>query len=142
MKLTEIFNKPAPIKWGKKGKTITGDFTVGEEDYVIYFSPGPPPYDDQWGIEFVQKVAGKKRDKLGLTGTGKEFQVFSTVINGIKDWIKKKKPGVIEFDAAGESRKKLYTRLVKTLIKSIPYKIDVEDAGVGSFGVYRLERTK
>jgi len=140
MKLTEIFNKPAPIKWGKKGETITGDFTVGEEDYVIYFSPAS--YGDIWGIEFAQKVAGKKRDKLDLTGTGKEFQVFSTVINGIKDWIKKKKPGVIEFDAAGESRKKLYTRLVKTLIKSIPYKIDIKDYGRGSFGAYRLERTK
>ena len=90
----------------------------------------------------MQKVAGKKRDKLGLTGTGKEFQVFSTVINGVKDWVKKKKPGVIEFEGSGESRKKLYTRLVKTLIKSIPYKIDLEDPGKGFFGVYRLERTK
>ena len=141
MKLTEIFDKPAPIKWGKKGKSITGDFTVGEEDYVIYFSP-MPDWDDEWVIEFVQKVAGKKRGKLGLTGTGKEFQVFSTVINGVKDWVKKKKPGVIEFEGSGESRKKLYTRLIKTLIKSIPYKIDLEDPGKGFFGVYRLERTK
>ena len=141
MKLTEVFDKPAPIKWGKKGKSITGDFTVGEEDYVIYFSP-TLAYGDEWVIEFVQKVAGKKRGKLGLTGTGKEFQVFSTVINGVKDWVKKKKPGVIEFEGSGESRKKLYTRLIKTLIKSIPYKIDLEDPGKGFFGVYRLERTK
>ena len=141
MKLTEVFDKPAPIKWGKKGKSTIGAFTAGEEDYVIYFSPTGAP-GDEWVIEFVQKVAGKKRGKLGLTGTGKEFQVFSTVINGVKDWVKKKKPGVIEFEGSGESRKKLYTRLVKTLIKSIPYKIDLEDPGKGFFGVYRLERTK
>ena len=49
---------------------------------------------------------------------------------------------MIEFEGTGESRKKLYTRLVKTLIKSIPYKIDLEDPGKGFFGVYRLERTK
>jgi len=31
MKLTEIFDKPEPIKWGKDGKTITGEFIVDEE---------------------------------------------------------------------------------------------------------------
>ena len=59
MKLTEIFDKPEPIKWGKDGKTITGAFTVGEEAYNIYFSPFGR--GNEWGIEFVQKIAGKKR---------------------------------------------------------------------------------
>jgi hypothetical protein len=31
MKLTEIFDKPAPIKWGTERKTITGEFIVDEE---------------------------------------------------------------------------------------------------------------
>ena len=141
MKLTEVFDKPAPIKWGKKGKSITGDFTVGEEDYVIYFSP-TPAWGDEWVIEFVQKVAGKKRGKLGLTGTGKEFQVFSTVISGIRDWIKKKKPEAFEFEGTGESRKKLYTRLVKLLVKSVPYKVAIDDDPAYARASYRLERNK
>ena len=57
MKLIEIFDKPEPIKWGKDGKTITGAFTVGEEAYNIYFSPFGK--GNEWGIEFVQKIAGK-----------------------------------------------------------------------------------
>ena len=151
MKLIEIFDKPEPIKWGKNGKTITGAFTVGEEVYDIYFSPFGK--GNEWVIEFVQKVAGKKRGKLGLTGTGKEFQVFSTVISGIRDWIKKKKPQSIEFEGSGESRNKLYKRLVKTLVKTVPYRAltDKEMARLGyggalamspssGLGTYRLER--
>ena len=140
MKLTEIFDKPEPIKWGKNGKTITGAFTVGEEVYDIYFSPFGK--GNEWVIEFVQKVAGKKRGKLGLTGTGKEFQVFSTVISGIRDWIKKKKPKAFEFEGSGESRKKLYTRLVKLLVKSVPYKVAIDDDPGYARASYRLERTK
>ena len=39
MKLTEVFDKPAPIKWVKEGESTTGAFTAGKEDYVAYISP-------------------------------------------------------------------------------------------------------
>ena len=158
MQLTEIFDKPAPIKWGTEGKTITGEFIVDEEKYGIYFSPAKDDGKIIWIIEFGQKIAGKKRMKTGLTGAGKEFQVFSTVISAIRDWIKKKKPQSIEFEGSGESRNKLYKRLVKTLVKTVPYKMlsdkDMATLGYGGalspprwptrgpteFGTYRLER--
>ena len=155
MKLTEIFDKPAPIKWGTEGKTITGEFIVDDEKYGIYFSPAKDAGKIIWIIEFGQKIAGKKRMKTGLTGAGKEFQIFSTVVRAIRDWIKKKKPQSIEFEGVGESRNKLYKRLVKTLVKTVPYKAltdkDMTKLGYGGtlsleptagFGTYRLERTK
>ena len=151
MKLTEIFDKPAPIKWGTEGKTITGEFIVDEEKYGVYFSPAKDDGKIIWIIEFGQKIAGKKRMKTGVTGSGKEFQVFSTVISAIRDWIKKKKPQSIEFEGVGESRNKLYKRLVKTLVKTVPYRAltdkDMADLGYGGAmassagtGTYRLER--
>ena len=155
MKLTEIFDKPAPIKWGTEGKTITGEFIVDDEKYGIYFSPAKDAGKIIWIIEFGQKIAGKKRMKTGLTGAGKEFKIFSTVVRAIRDWIKKKKPQSIEFEGVGESRNKLYKRLVKTLVKTVPYKAltdkDMAKLGYGGtlsleptagFGTYRLERTK
>ena len=153
MKLTEIFDKPAPIKWGTERQTITGEFIVDEEKYGIYFSPALDHGQIVWIIEFGQKIAGQKRMKTGVTGLGKEFQVFSTVISAIRDWIKKKKPQSIEFEGSGESRNKLYKRLVKTLVKSVPYRVltDKEMARLGyggalslspssGLGTYRLER--
>ena len=142
MKLTEIFDKPAPIKWGTERKTITGEFIVDEEKYGIYFSPALDQGQIVWIIEFGQKVAGQKRMKTGVTGLGKEFQVFSTVISAIRDWIKKKKPDAFEFEGAGKSRMKLYTRLVKLLVKSVPYKVAIDDDPAYARASYRLERNK
>ena len=143
MKLSEVFDSPEKIKWGKKGNSDMGNFTIEDNEYEIWMNPLRD--GKTWSIEFVQVANDSfaRHGKTGITGAGNEVKLFSTVIAGIKQWVKKNKPEVIEFTASEPSRKKLYNSLIKRLSKEIGYKIpDNELDNQRKNGDYRMEKVK
>tara|TARA_R110000744_G_scaffold9052_8_gene29489 strand:+ start:4949 stop:5383 length:435 start_codon:yes stop_codon:yes gene_type:complete len=144
VKLAEVFDQPEKIKWKKKGSSDVGSFIIEDNEYELFMNPYRDD-DKTWSIEFVQVANDSfaRRGKTGITGAGNEVKLFSTVIAGIKQWVKKNKPEVIEFTASEPSRKKLYNSLIKRLSKEIGYEIpDKELDNQRKNGDYRLERVK
>jgi hypothetical protein len=68
-----------------------------------------------WEIEFTEKTPGNST--YGKTGSGNEMQVFSFVINSVKELVARYNPAEIEFGSAKEdgNRSALYTRLVNRI---------------------------
>jgi hypothetical protein len=63
---------------------------------------------------------GVPKGSHGVTGTGEAFQVFSTVIDILRDFVKKHEPAMIKFSALEPSRIKLYSRLVDMVASELP----------------------
>jgi len=71
---------------------------------------------NSWEIVFAEKDDERERYSYGITGGGKELQVFAMVKRAILDLIKKHKPGLIMFDAdksRDTTRADLYERFLK-----------------------------
>lgn len=91
----------------------------------------------RWEIEF------RKNYSINATGEGDEFKIFSTVISIIKEFVELEAPAVIMFYASkddGNSRAKLYTRMVKKFANKMGYSSQSSDV----FGaeVYTLKKKK
>lgn len=143
MRLFELFNKTADFKWkdSKDPFSIEAVFNIGGEGYEVVFAGYEildliQELDDdgrevpEWLIEFENNVPdlydvsfylssarkSSQKSSWGITGTGNQYEVFSTVIAIIKDF-KKKNPDEewLHIAAAEESRRKLYDRMIKSL---------------------------
>jgi hypothetical protein len=94
-------------------------------------------YDNGYFVEFEQKSKRSpwKKGKQGIEGTGAAAEVFGIVTNGILQFVKKKKATYLYFQAAEDSRIKLYSALVKRLLPSLP---GWKSVGPNSQGVFML----
>ena len=147
MKLMELFDsKPARIKWATKTKRKwVGHFMADEIPYKIIFSSGvskassrfggwlhPEQAESTWELSFSIDTKGKLpqeiEDKVGdgkefgITGTGNQGKVFSTVMVALKELIKTEKPYQIQFTAEENSRMKLYKKMVSRFASALGYK--------------------
>lgn len=123
MKLQELFDKSAEIKNIKKDKYLwIADFTVNDKTYE--FSAAFHADEEDWGIEFYFEDTKENKIKSGITGTGDELLIFSTVLKIIDKFIKEKNYPNISFSAEEPSRKKLYDRMIKILSSKYGYKLD------------------
>ena len=59
-------------------------------------------------------------DMFKLSGTGDQFRVFATVQDILKDFITRKKPNMIKFDASEPSRQRLYSTFTANFQRSQP----------------------
>jgi len=68
-----------------------------------------------WEIEFVEKKPGNTT--YGKTGSGNEMQVFSFVINSVKELVARYNPAEIEFISSKDdgNRSALYTKLINRI---------------------------
>jgi hypothetical protein len=68
-----------------------------------------------WEIAFTESRPGNK--SVGKTGSGSELQVFSFVIESIKEFIARYKPDLIEFSShkADGNRTSLYTKILNRI---------------------------
>ena len=120
--LNELFNQPAKVDvYQDTISTYEAEFKINNNTYLITMDREA----EMWDIEF--ELISTSKDGYGITGTGGEIQVFATVIDIIKKWVKKRKPQVIVFDAKQKSRVKLYTSLVKKLASG--YSVEKELIG-------------
>lgn len=142
MKLQEIFNKPTKYNWSYKSRdNWEGLFAVGEVEYVVEIEL---EHEDETNKEVWQMIFGVKGSKthqqrVGITGTGNEFQVFATVGKMFDDFVKSIKPTRVEFTAKEKSRQKLYDRFIRIAAKK--YNFDVS-TGKDSYGnrLYRMDK--
>ena len=123
--ITELWDKPLPYKlvnrekhprFPDQGWLYEYKFEIKSTPFDVTFSnqlENDPPY---WDVSFVDDE-GNVSDVTGTAGAA-AVKVFSTVYAIIKDWVKEVEPESFEFSADkrwGESRAKLYDRMVKSM---------------------------
>ena len=126
--LTELFDTPSPYQWyltPESGQEAR--FTLEDMEYFVsfeYYEKGV--YNLVFGVEeeTVARKFGGGRDpyavnNFGILGTGKSYDVFSTVIAVLKDFLVKRHPQVVFFSAEEPSRRKLYDRLIALVSSKI-----------------------
>ena len=129
--INEMFNNPIPIRWIKTtNNNWKGEFVVSnpEEQKKYIINIIKLENEMPWEIVF-DLVQGKKKTQ-DITGTGDAIQVFSTVLNGIKQWMNKVNPDAFILSAREPSRQSLYRRMLQFLPKKT---WEVEDLGTSFY---------
>jgi len=119
--LTEVFTTTYPFKKfdhdkGKIKETVYEFKTKKGQNVEVTFKK----LDDErfWWVAF------NVENSYGITGKGEAFEIFSTVISTIKDFIQSNSP-IFKFTAEksndSDTRDSLYSKMVKTLANDIGY---------------------
>ena len=127
--VAEAFSKIHPWKWeNKNGRNQVATFYASDDaDVLVEFDQNKR---DEWIISFYRK------DEVNLTKTGDQFSIFATVMDIIKDFIKREKPFEMKIFAAKKDRSKhtgrssLYRRMIKTFVPK-DYTYFEQDVGDG-----------
>ena len=105
------------------------------DDYELLPKNLPDSYYDRGKFVEFSQIGKRGKEKQGIEGTGAAAEVFGIVTNGILNYIKKKKPTYLYFQAAEPSRRSLYTKIIKKIMPLLPnWKLN----GPTSDGVYML----
>ena len=133
--ITELFDKPYRYVLRKLNRSsYMAEVKLPDgKPFNVFISSTDGGY--RWEIEF------RKNYSVNASGEGDEFKIFSTVIAVIKEFIEQESPGVVMFYASkddGDSRAKLYTRMVKRFASKMGYTSQSSDV----FGaeVYTLKK--
>jgi len=133
----ELANKPyklSSLQSRKGGSEYEYEFRTDQKlDGVITFA-GSEHIDDydemQWKISFT--IGGYDDE----TGKGDEFRIFATVIQAIREFIKKEDPKymtlIAQKTSGAKGRESLYARLLKKYMGS-KYKISANKDGEFTF---------
>lgn len=122
MRITELFgilDKPKQWEYTHFGdEDIVVDFKIGEVPYMFVAHQDMDEAPGDWDVEFVAKDAPPGVSRFGITGTGRSSEVFSIVVDILRDFLKKKKKTVrrLTFSAKEGSRQDLYARMAKRLL--------------------------
>ncbi len=110
--------------WGKDGEDDEGkdsafQFTTasGNTYTIVADLKTDERMSDYPVMEFTFSDA---KGLYGVTGAGSAGEVFSKVTAAIVAMVKQQKPPVITFTATGQSRRKLYDRMTKTVASIFP----------------------
>lgn len=113
--------------------------TIGNRDIVFNASA----YEDKdnarvWEIEFTERSNGNMT--YGKSGSGSEMQVFSFVLDSIKELVSRYHPDIIEFGShkADGNRSSLYKRMAKRIQLPGYHLADIESGE--STDVFRIIR--
>lgn len=115
--LSELFKSDVPVKVEKR----TSDyFSVSfEVDGIPYTFDANWDGVEEWDIDFSSYIGGKYR--TDVTGTGNAAKVLAAVIKAFRMWIKEYRPSRFYFYAKEPSRRKLYERFAKMIVKIFKY---------------------
>jgi hypothetical protein len=93
-------------------------FKVGNIPYKFFAAQDPDEAPGDWEIEFTAKAVSDDNPTWAVTGTGNSAEVFGTVVDIIRAFLKEKKGDVrrITFAAKEGSRQGLYSKMVKRLL--------------------------
>jgi len=125
MKLFEIFNDTQDWNWlSQTNDRWIAEAEVDKYTYRITFNDISEdelrnhwgvtrPVENSWWVMFqLYSFEGKTLNDYGITGTGNELQVFSTVLDVMKDFADRHSPGAFGFSAHESSRIKLYNKIM------------------------------
>ena len=136
MLLNELFDNPVEWKYynvsesGAAAAFVIGDnryiVTINEYDYTVY----------NIIFEIANVNDQTKYDSHGITNTGNQYAVFSTVKDILKDFMSKHKTLALVFTAKEKSRASLYAKMVP-LFKSVglPESSTIDNEGIITFVV-------
>lgn len=144
--LTEIYTAPVPWEWKPDEAAMinrryprgyfVAKFIIASYLYRVEISPN----DEASGAYYVDFTL--QRNYPGsypthtITGTGHAYEVFSTVVDILKDFIETEQPKRIEFAAEEDSRQKLYARIIKRVPQFAPSYVGVRK----SRGMFQIKR--
>ena len=135
--LTEAFNRPYSYKRIPlfKGHVVYRFLTTGKSEIDVLFKENEISDDESYWV-----VSFERDGRQDLTGEGDAMRIFATVIDIIKDFVKKDKPQELAFSAEKPaerislphdhpkrstemgSREKLYKRLIQRYAGRMGYK--------------------
>jgi len=116
MLLSEVFE--GSLKWEvvtQRRDYFVTKFKVGNITYLMRCQSYNADNTD-WEVEFLVGTGASHKEKYGITGTGNSVQVFNIVVNIMTRFIKDYNPLHMTFSAEEPSRKKLYLRMIATLL--------------------------
>lgn len=117
----ELFENPNEIDWIVKTNSLwQGEFFIKDKKYVIKAMKSS---DMPWEVKFQLMLNNRPTEKI--TGTGDAFLVFSTVINGMKQWINEVNPKIFMLSSYDDNRTSLYSRMLANLLPKSIYKIEL-----------------
>jgi len=125
--LAEAFDQPYKGKWEKSEYGLAAELVKlpdGSNLSIIFDRENAE--NDTWGVEFW------RNNNQRITGQGDAQRVFATVLTVIQKFIKENKPQKLFFSANtefGESRAKLYDRLVQRYTRTWGYRAFRADTG-------------
>lgn len=119
-------------------------FEINGLDYMVDFTKDSYPdhdahtYIHQWDLTFLMLQHlpdGNTKMKTRLTGTGNAFEVFATVAEITKAFVREVKPHELVFTASASepTRVNLYTKMAPLLAKAIGYKLATRETNPVSF---------
>ena len=145
--LTEAFDRPYNYSLKKtQSNFYIGKFDLPDGgDIVVYFEGMEwSDVEMSWGVKFQRTNPKRPHASLGETGEGDAMRIFATVIEIVKEFVKKEKPQELNFAAHKPewmtdlphghpdkkkemtSREKLYKKLVQRYAGRMGYKYSTE----------------
>ena len=119
MRITELFDNNKQWKWDYRDENqYIAVFKVGNIPYKFFAAQDQEEAPGDWEIEFTARIENDKPPTWSVTGTGNSAEVFGTVVDIIRAFLKEKKGNVrrITFAAKEGSRQGLYAKMVKRLL--------------------------
>ena len=123
--LRELFDRPIPYEWTSKDPyQWTAEFDINDIKYEFVATIlNPYPEEDE---EVEIEIEFFHRSQRGVpifkvSGVGNQHQVFTTVVDIIRDLINQAKPDVIIYSATEPNRAKLYHRMLARLLPNAAY---------------------
>jgi hypothetical protein len=122
--LRELFDTSSEFEWtsSSSGKWV-GEFSVSGYGYRVLFSREEDfTLGVGWDFSFEMDFGSGRgvelsgEDSVGVLGTGNASLVFGSVLRVLGDFIHRVKPEYLAFSAQEESRRKLYRRMVNSLL--------------------------
>lgn len=144
--LVEAFTSVVPYTWTIREIDYTrGAFKVGDVEYNVHITGGHPIQSDHelksydgdetpviapgypryWEVVFSAKVGGKSTHSN--TGTGGAWEVFSTVIDMVRDHMEKFGVGPIYVGAFDVGRQRLYPKMLRKFL--VGWTVEVGEDG-------------
>lgn len=125
MKLFEIFDKQAPVKWLQMDTNGgQAEFILNRVGYSVRISPREINNQPGWYILFTAQGMRDEQPRIDNTGTGNQFEVYSTVIQCIREFIGKMGLRPFAMAAKDDGRMSLYQRFLRKMLPQ-GWRVDV-----------------
>lgn len=128
--LLEVFNEVYPFKLvADEEKSIDYSFVTDGGDTVdVYIDIAWDNNAVVWDVSFSRNGTDR------VTDGGDAFKIFATVLQVIRDFIKRRNPARLRFASSkykgveqSESREKLYNRMVNRFASAAGYTVNITD---------------
>lgn len=142
--LDEAFTSQVPYTVARAGTDLfTTRATIGDRD-IVFNAQGNEEGSQGaivWEVDFYEKTPGNMT--FGKSGSGGEMQVFSFVIDSLKELVARYHPDTVRFSShkADENRSKLYQRMLGRIAPTLGYQL-ADVISSGSDDIFVIKRAQ